>query len=112
MQKNNKNLACDDCPVARATSVIGDKWNVLIIRNLIYGQASCRFDDFLTHLSIARNILSCRLDYLLEQGILEKKQYEEKPPRYVYQLTEKGLALTPILEQMAIWSEKWAKIPK
>ena len=68
--------------------VLGDWWNPLIIRECLYGVH--RFDDFQKWLGIGRNILAKRLAQLVERGVLERKLYQEHPPRYEYHLTAKG----------------------
>jgi DNA-binding HxlR family transcriptional regulator len=105
----SKAKACSiQCPVALTAAVIGDKWNVLIIRNLLLPESKeSRFDDFLNSLGIARNILAQRLEFLKEQGIVDKKKYEEKPQRFVYFLTTKGLDLKEIIQEMGAWGERW-----
>jgi DNA-binding HxlR family transcriptional regulator len=108
MDISQKNTCQQHCPVARTALIIGDKWNVLIIRNLLLNEfKESRFDDFLSSLGIARNILAQRLNYLKELGIIDKKQYEEKPKRFVYFLTPKGLDLKDVIQAMGIWGDKW-----
>ena len=78
------------CPIARSLDILGDWWNPLIIRECLYGVH--RFDGFQRWLGIGRNILSNRLQQLVEGGILETKAYQEKPRRLEYHLTAKGRA--------------------
>ena len=66
-----------------------------------------RFEDFQSHLGIARNVLTDRLATLVDEGLLEKRQYQERPPRFEYRLTEKGLDLYPVLVSVMRWGDKW-----
>ena len=97
-----------DCPIARSLDQIGEWWTLLIIRNVFYGIK--RFDGLLTHLEISRNVLTDRLQNLVESGLLEKRLYQEKPPRFEYHLTPKGEELYPILVAYWSWGDKW--LPK
>src|ERR1700679_1672926 len=81
------------CSIAGALEVVGERWSLLIVRNVFLGLR--RFDEIQSNLGIARNVLQTRLTRLLEQGVLEKRLYQEHPPRHEYRLTEKGLDLWP-----------------
>lgn len=94
-------LGEDWCPVARAMSVIGDRWTLLILRDCFLGKS--RFEEFQTSLGITRHLLSDRLKRLVEQGILEKNPYSEHPPRFDYRLTNKGKDLAPVLLGLRLW---------
>ena len=91
------------CPVAKALSVLGDRWTMLILRNAFMGVR--RFDDFQSSLGLTRHVLSDRLKRLVEHEILVKVPYVSRQQRFEYQLTEKGLDLYPILLSMMQWSE-------
>ena len=93
------------CPVAKALSVLGDRWTMLILRNAFMGVR--RFDDFQSSLGLTRHVLSDRLKRLVEHEILVKVPYVSRQQRFEYQLTEKGLDLYPILLSMMQWSENW-----
>lgn len=93
------------CSVARALSEIGDRWTLLIIRDLIMGAR--RFDEFVERSGAARNIVADRLVKLNEAGITESRIYQEKPDRHEYRLTEKGRDLYPILLALTKWGDKW-----
>ncbi|HEX2028302.1 MAG TPA: helix-turn-helix domain-containing protein [Nitriliruptorales bacterium] len=93
------------CSVARTLDVIGDHWSLLIIRDAFYGLR--RFDDFQRDLGIARNILSDRLNRLVDHGVLERHLYEERPPRHEYRLTDKGGDLLPVILAMMTWGDRW-----
>jgi len=94
-----------ECSVARTLEQVGDRWTHLIIRDALYGVR--RFDDFQADLGIARNILTKRLNRLVNHGILRKEQYQAHPPRYEYRLTEKGRDLVPILMSLLAWGDRW-----
>jgi DNA-binding HxlR family transcriptional regulator len=94
------------CPIARALDLVGERWTLLILRDVFCGIR--RFDAFQENLGIARNILTERLAWLVEQEILEKRAYEEHPPRYEYRLTPKGRALFPVLITLLRWGERWS----
>ena len=98
-------MADEDCPVAAALEVIGERWTLLIVRDLLRQQAR-RFQDFETSLQgISPNTLSARLKRLEEAAIVERRFYEEHPPRAEYVLTEKGRALGPIVLALKKWGE-------
>ena len=100
------NLSAMQCSVARTLDVIGDKWSLLILRDAFYGVR--RFDDFRLDLGVARNILTDRLNKLVDHGVLERVPYEERPPRYEYRMTTKGRDLLPVLLVMMKWGDRWA----
>ncbi len=90
-----KHRALDEvyCSVARTWSVLGDRWTMLILREAFRGTA--RFDTFQSQLSIGRTLLSERLNRLVEEEIFERVRYSERPERFEYKLTRKGLDLYP-----------------
>ena len=92
------------CSIARSLELIGERWTLLIVRDIFRGQR--RFDDIQESLGIARNVLANRLDRLVEEGIIEKRRYQERPPRYEYFLTEKGIDLWPVLVSLIKWGDK------
>ncbi|WP_425917525.1 winged helix-turn-helix transcriptional regulator [Acinetobacter sp. TSRC1-2] len=93
------------CSIARTLSVIGDRWTLLILRNAFLGTR--RFESFQQNLGVTRHVLSDRLKRLVENDILVKTPYVQRQERYEYHLTEKGLALYPILMSMANWADEW-----
>lgn len=93
------------CSVARTLSVVGDRWTLLILRNCFLGIR--RFDQFQADLKMSRHRLSDRLGKLVSEGVLTKVLYQEKPPRYEYKLTEKGLDLYPVIVSLLNWGDKW-----
>ena len=97
------------CSVARALEAIGDRWTMLVIRDAFNGVR--RFDHFQERLGVARNVLSDRLGRLVDEGILEKRPYQERPPRFEYRLTRKGLDLFPVLVSLMNWGDRHAPDP-
>jgi DNA-binding HxlR family transcriptional regulator len=93
------------CSVARALSVVGERWTMLILRDAFFGTR--RFDQFQSNLGITRHRLSERLGKLVEQGVLVKVPYHDRPLRYEYRLTRKGLGLYPVLMSLAVWGDEW-----
>ena len=95
------------CPVARALDVIGEKWSLLILRDLVR-KGPQRFQEFEQGLpGVAPNTLSARLKALEAQGVVSTRLYERHPPRYEYFLTEKGKALGPVLKALRAWGEEY-----
>lgn len=94
------------CSVARATSIFGDRWTMLIIRQFFMGMS--KFSDIQKTLGITKHRLSDRLTRLTEESIISKRLYDEKYNRYEYQLTEKGLDLLPVFITIGQWGDKWA----
>src|ERR1700730_847317 len=102
-------LAEWNCSIARTLDVVGEWWTPLIVRDALRG--TTRFDDFHASLGMARSVLTARLRKLTEQGILERHAYSEHPPRYEYHLTDKGLALFPVIAALLRWGDDWAPTP-
>lgn len=96
-----------NCSLAQTLEVIGERWTLLILRDAFFG--SKRFEAFQTNLGIARNILTTRLNRLVEEGILEKRPIEGG--RHEYLLTDKGWDLQPILLSMTHWGDKYKAHP-
>jgi DNA-binding HxlR family transcriptional regulator len=94
------------CSVAQCLEVIGEWWTMLIVRDAFLGVR--RFDDFKSRLGISRNVLAQRLGTLVSAGVLEKRLYQERPPRHEYALTEKGHDLWPVLNAMRQWGDRHA----
>jgi len=92
------------CSVARALEVVGERWTILILRDAFLGVR--RFDDFQRSLGIARNVLNTRLQRLVEAGLLERRRYQERPERFEYRLTEKGLDLWPAIVALMQWGDR------
>ena len=84
-----------ECPVVQTLERVGERWSILLLRELFRG--AHRFDELQTSLGIAPNILSTRLTGLVDAGFVEKRLYQEHPPRYSYHLTERGEDFIPVL---------------
>jgi DNA-binding HxlR family transcriptional regulator len=94
------------CPIAEASKIIGDFWNLLIIRELLKG--CLRFNQLQENISdITNSTLSDRLKKLAEQGIVLRKQYDTIPPKVEYTLTEKGMALKKVVNSISTFGENW-----
>ena len=94
-----------DCSIARALEVVGERWTLLIVRDAFLGLR--RFDQFQESLGIARNVLTDRLGRLVEEGILDRVRYSERPERYEYRLTPKGRDLGIALAGLRQWGDKY-----
>jgi DNA-binding HxlR family transcriptional regulator len=93
------------CPIARATDVIGDWWTPLVLREAFAGRR--RFEEFQRALGTPRAVLARRLERLIEEGMLTKHPYAERPARYEYRLTDKGRAFWNVLAAMWRWGSDW-----
>ena len=94
------------CPITSAIDILGDKWILVIIKQMLI-EDSMTFKDFIeSDEAIATNILSSKLKCLEELGIIIKKQLPDNKKTNLYLLTEKGLALTPIIVELSIWSDE------
>ena len=96
--------ANQNCSIAGTLELIGERWTPLIIRDAFLGIR--RFDDFQRNLGIARNVLQARLERLVEAGILKRELYQERPPRYEYKLTRKGVDLWPLMVSLMSWGDR------
>jgi len=94
-----------NCSVAQALEIVGEWWTLLIVRDAFLGVR--RFDDFVERLGISRNILTNRLDTLVDAEILARRPYDESRGRYDYVLTDKGRALWPVLTAIRQWGDEW-----
>jgi DNA-binding HxlR family transcriptional regulator len=94
-----------NCSIAQTLEIVGEWWTLLILRDSFLGIR--RFDDFVDRLGIARNVLSNRLQTLVDAGILERRAYDEGRGRYDYLLTDKGLALWPVMTALRQWGDEW-----
>lgn len=93
------------CPIARTTDLIGDWWTPIIMREAFSGVR--RFDDFHDRVGVPRAVLAQRLNRLVDDGLLRRVAYEERPPRYEYRLTDKGRAFWDVLAAMWRWGSDW-----
>lgn len=100
-----------ECPLSLSLDVFGDKWSLLIIRDLMFGN-KCTYNDFLkSEEGIATNILASRLKGLEENGVIEKTAHPDSKAKNLYRLTPKGIDLLPILMEVYIWSDKYYEMP-
>jgi DNA-binding HxlR family transcriptional regulator len=97
------------CSIAGALEVIGERWSLLIVRDVFLGLR--RFDQIQANLGIARNVLQARLTRLVDQGVLDRELYQERPQRFEYRLTEKGVALWPAVVALMQWGDRYASPP-
>ena len=97
------------CSIAATLGVVGERWTLLIVREALLGVH--RFDEIQSDLGIARNVLQTRLQRLVEEGILERRRYQEHPDRYEYHLTETGLDLWPTIFALMRWGDKYKPLP-
>ena len=93
------------CSIARALEVVGERWTLLIVRDVFFGIR--RFDELQESLGVARNVLADRLKRLVEEGILRKVRYSERPERFEYRLTDKGRDLNVALTGLRQWGDKY-----
>lgn len=98
-------MAPRKCSIANALGVIGGRWTLLALREVLLGRR--RFDQIAAATGASRDILATRLRKLVEHGVLTRQQYEEHPPRYEYIPTEAGLALQPILHGLMQWGDRY-----
>jgi DNA-binding HxlR family transcriptional regulator len=102
-------LAKMTCTIARSVDVIGDRWTIMIMKELFLGQR--RFDDIQTYTGISPHLLSVRMKKLERDGVVQRRAYQQRPARYEYRLTEKGIDLWPILVAFKDWSARWCRWP-
>ncbi len=93
------------CSVARALSVVGDRWTLLVLRDCFLGLR--RFDEFQASLGLSSHLLSTRLAMLVDEDILERRPYRERPARHEYRLTAKGRDLYPVIGSLLRWGDRW-----
>ena len=100
-----QNLNETPCSIARSLAIVGDRWTILILRNAFL--RTRRFDDFQAQLSITRHLLANRLAKLVKLGVMSKVQYQDKPARYEYLLTEMGRDWFSVQLALVAWGDKW-----
>lgn len=93
-----------DCSIAGTLGVVGDRWTLLVVREAFLGNH--RFEDIQRRLGVARNVLTDRLARLVEEGVLERERYSERPERFEYHLTDKGLDLWPVVVALLHWGDR------
>ncbi|MGD9958942.1 winged helix-turn-helix transcriptional regulator [Nocardioides sp.] len=94
------------CPIAASLEVVGDRWSLLIVREISLG--STRFTDIVAGTGAPRDRVAARLRSLLEEGVVRRVAYQDSPTRYDYHLTEAGLALLPVLSSLLTWGKQYA----
>lgn len=100
-----------DCPISSSLEIWGDKWSLLIIRDLMLNK-ECTYGEFLkADEKIATNILASRLQHLLENGVIDKKDHPENKLKILYYLTDKGIDLIPIIVEINLWGDKHLSTP-
>jgi DNA-binding HxlR family transcriptional regulator len=100
-----------ECPLSGSLDIFGDKWSLLIIRDLMFGN-KCTYNDFLkSGEGIATNILASRLKALEENGIIGKSTHPESKAKNLYKLNQKGIDLLPIIVEVYLWANKYVEIP-
>src|SRR6476469_8609559 len=106
----NKVKKRSDCPISNSLDIWGDKWSLLIIRDLMFAK-ECTYGDFLkAQEGIATNILASRLQVLEENKIIEKLDHPDSKAKVLYRLTKKGIDLLPIMIEINLWAEKYSSI--
>jgi DNA-binding HxlR family transcriptional regulator len=94
------------CSVAAALNLVGEKWALLAVREIAYGNS--RFDAIARNTGAPRDRLAARLRALEAAGVVARRQYSDHPPRYEYELTQAGKELSPVLQTLRAWGDKWA----
>jgi DNA-binding HxlR family transcriptional regulator len=97
-------FAESECPIANSLELVGEWWSMLILRDAFDGRT--RFDEFQQSLGIAPNMLTRRLATLVDAGLLERRQYQQKPPRHEYVLTPRGRDFRPVLLALYAWGDR------
>lgn len=97
------------CPIARSTELMGDRWSLLVVRELFMGLS--RFHDLQVQTGATPQLLTARLKRLQADGLVTRQAYSQRPLRYEYRLTEMGRDLMPIVLALRAWGEKWCKTP-
>lgn len=107
----NKNKKRSECPISNSLDVFGDKWSMLIVRDLMFAK-QCTYSDFLkSDEKIATNILASRLQTLEENDIISKTDHPESKAKVLYKLTTKGIDLLPLMIEINLWAEKYYELP-
>ncbi|KZX20182.1 HxlR family transcriptional regulator [Rathayibacter tanaceti] len=98
-----------DCPIASGLEVLGERWSLLVLREIAFGER--RFDRIQAFTGAPRDVLTARLRSLEEHGVIERVAYSDRPPRFEYRFTEAGRDAVPVLIALAAWGERWACAP-
>jgi DNA-binding HxlR family transcriptional regulator len=94
-----------NCSIARALEIVGDRWTLLVIRDVAIGNR--RFDQLVDSLGVASNVLTDRLARLVDEGVLERVRYSDRPERFEYRLTKKGRDLGVALLALMQWGDRY-----
>jgi DNA-binding HxlR family transcriptional regulator len=94
------------CSIAAALTLVGERWSLLVLRELSLGHH--RFDALVRNTGAPRDVLTARLRSLEATGIIERRPYQERPPRFEYHLTDAGRELSPVLHTLRAWGDRWA----
>lgn len=97
------------CSISRSLEVVGERWTLLVLRDVMLGKH--RFDELVDSLGITRTVLTQRLRQLVNEGVLERAAYQQRPERFAYHLTDKGRALTPVLAHLLSWGDTYYPEP-
>ncbi|MCD0488791.1 helix-turn-helix transcriptional regulator [Pedobacter sp. MC2016-14] len=100
-----------DCPISSSLDIWGDKWSLLIVRDLMFSK-QCTYGDFLkSDEKIATNILASRLQMLETAGVITKQDHPESKAKVLYKLTQKGVDLLPVMIEINLWADKYFTLP-
>ncbi len=100
-----RDIGDTSCSVARSLSVVGDRWTLLILREAVLGTR--RFAELQAHLGATRHLVADRLRKLVAHGVFDRVQYQDRPARFEYRLTEKGRDLYPVIVSLLGWGDRW-----
>lgn len=107
--KNSKKRS--DCPISSSLDIWGDKWSLIIVRDLMFAK-QCTYGDLLkSEEKIATNILASRLQSLEENGIISKSGHPDSKAKFLYKLTQKGIDLLPLMVEINLWADKYYELP-
>ena len=104
-----QDYADQTCSIARSLEVIGERWTLLILRDVLLGRH--RFDEIVESLGVTRTVLTQRLRHLVAEGVLERRAYHQRPERFEYHLTAKGQELMPVIAQLIWWGDRYYPEP-
>lgn len=100
----SRGYAGQNCSIARALEVVGERWTLLLVRDMLLGIT--RFEDFQRHLGMATNVLTDRLSLLVDEGVVIRDPYQERPERFHYRLTAKGRELYSVIGALMAWGDR------
>jgi len=104
-----QDYADQTCSIARALEIVGERWTLLILRDVLLGRH--RFDELIDSVGVTRTVLTQRLRHLVTAGVLERRPYQQRPERFEYHLTTKGKHLTPVIAQLMWWGDRYYPEP-